>query len=119
MLMFARAHFLWLLLLVPAILLGYALLRRGRRRRVRRFGEEAASEADEPYLVYCANCREVFKIRGKECRHILEEYFGPEADMEKVMKEVKIYAGLKTLIVERDTHRPMPEFRAMLEGTIY
>lgn len=47
------------------------------------------------------------------------EYFGPEADMEKVMKEVKIYAGLKTLIVERDTHRPMPEFRAMLEGTIY
>ena len=48
-----------------------------------------------------------------------KEYFGPDADMEAVMKEVKIYAGLKTLIVERDTHRPMPEFRAMLEGTIY
>jgi hypothetical protein len=47
------------------------------------------------------------------------EYFGADADMEEVMKEVKIYAGLKTLIVERDTHRPMPEFRAMLEGTIY
>ena len=47
------------------------------------------------------------------------EYFGPDANMEEVMKEVKIYAGLKTLIVERDTHRPMPEFRAMLEGTIY
>ena len=30
-----------------------------------------------------------------------------------------IYAGLKTLIVERDTHCPMPQFRAMLEGTIY
>jgi len=39
--------------------------------------------------------------------------------MEEVMKEVKIYAGLKTLIVERDTGRPMPEFRAMLEGVIY
>ena len=43
-----------------------------------RFGEEAASGSEAPYLVYCANCREVFKARGKECRHILEEYFGPE-----------------------------------------
>lgn len=48
-----------------------------------------------------------------------KEYFGPEANMDEVMKEVKIYAGLKTLIVERDTHCPMPEFRAMLEGTVY
>ena len=47
------------------------------------------------------------------------EYFGKDANMEEVMKEVKIYAGLKTLIVERDTGRPMPEFRAMLEGVIY
>ena len=47
------------------------------------------------------------------------EYFGPDADMDAVMKEVRIYAGLKTLIIERDTHRPMPEFRAMLEGTVY
>ena len=48
-----------------------------------------------------------------------EEYFGPDANMEEVMKEVKIYAGLKTLVVERDTHFPMPQFRAMLEGTVY
>ena len=48
-----------------------------------------------------------------------KEYFGPDADMEAVMKEVKIYAGLKTIMIERDTHCPMPEFRAMLEGTIY
>jgi Ca-activated chloride channel family protein len=41
MLMFARAHFLWLLLLVPLILVGYALLRRARRARLRRFGDEA------------------------------------------------------------------------------
>ncbi len=47
------------------------------------------------------------------------EYFGKDADMDAVMREVKIYAGLKTLIIERDTHKPMPEFRAMLEGTIY
>lgn len=47
------------------------------------------------------------------------EYFGPKADMEAIMQEVKIYAGLKTLIIERDTQRPMPQFRAMLDGTIY
>jgi uncharacterized protein (TIGR02172 family) len=47
------------------------------------------------------------------------EYFGPDADLEQIEKEVKIYAGIKTLMVERDTHCPMPQFRAMLEGTVY
>ena len=47
------------------------------------------------------------------------EYFGPDADLVEKEKEVRIYAGLKTLIVERDTHFPMPQFRAMLEGTVY
>ena len=40
MLYFARAFYLWLLLLIPVILIGYALLRRSRRKRVRRFGDE-------------------------------------------------------------------------------
>ena len=31
-----------------------------------------------PYLVYCANCREVFLEKDKPCRHILEYVFGPE-----------------------------------------
>ena len=48
MLMFARAHFLWLLLLVPLILIGYALLRRARRKRMRRFGDEALVRALMP-----------------------------------------------------------------------
>lgn len=48
-----------------------------------------------------------------------KEYFGADADFDAIEKEVRIYAGLKTLIIERDTKRPMPEFRAMLEGTIY
>ena len=46
-------------------------------------------------------------------------YFGPDADLAALEREVRIFAGLKTLIIERDTGRPMPEFRAMLEGTIY
>jgi hypothetical protein len=34
------------------------------------------SEASEkPYLVYCANCREVFASRGKDCAHILDVVF--------------------------------------------
>ena len=48
MLMFARAHFLWLLLLVPLILIGYALLRRARRKRMQRFGDEALVRALMP-----------------------------------------------------------------------
>ena len=48
MLMFARAHFLWLLLLVPIILVGYALLRRARRKRVQRFGDEQLVRALMP-----------------------------------------------------------------------
>ena len=48
-----------------------------------------------------------------------DEYFGPDQNKEEVLRQVRIYAGLKTLIVERDTHCPMPQFRAMLEGTIY
>lgn len=34
------------------------------------------SEAEEPYIVYCTNCREVFASRGKPCAHILDVVFG-------------------------------------------
>jgi hypothetical protein len=38
-----------------------------------------AGASEKPYLVYCANCREVFASRGKECAHILDVVFGREA----------------------------------------
>ena len=38
-----------------------------------------AEASDKPYLVYCANCREVFASRGKGCAHILDVFFGLEA----------------------------------------
>lgn len=41
-------------------------------------------------------------------------YFGPDADLEAAESEVRLYAGLTTLLVERDTRCPMPEFRAEL-----
>lgn len=46
------------------------------------------------------------------------EYFGPDADLVAVEQAVLPYAGLKTLMIERDTHRPMPEFREVLKKTI-
>jgi hypothetical protein len=38
-----------------------------------------AEASAKPYIVYCANCREVFAIRGKECAHILDMVFGLDA----------------------------------------
>lgn len=46
------------------------------------------------------------------------EYFGPDADLEEVEKTVRIYAGLKVLIIERDTKCRMDQFHKPLEETI-
>lgn len=40
MLYFAKPEFLWLLLLVPMLLVAYGFMRRMRRRRIRKFGDE-------------------------------------------------------------------------------
>lgn len=39
-----------------------------------------AGASDKPYIVYCANCREVFAARGKPCVHILDMVFGLSTD---------------------------------------
>ncbi|MBO6306152.1 MAG: TIGR02172 family protein [Paludibacteraceae bacterium] len=79
------------------------------------------------YLCCCLNneewTQEVNHMSNATARRFWDafarEYFGPEADLEQVEKEVRVYAGIKTLMVERDTRCPMPQFRAMLEGTVY
>ena len=43
---------------------------------------------------------------------------GPKADLAAIEKTVRIYAGLKTLLIESCTHHPMPEFRAVLAENI-
>ena len=48
MLMFADSRFLYLLLLIPVVLLGYGVLRQLRRRRVKAFGDPALTEALMP-----------------------------------------------------------------------
>ena len=45
-------------------------------------------------------------------------YFGKDRPLSDINKEIRPYAGLKTLIIERDTKCPMPQFRAALEGII-
>lgn len=45
-------------------------------------------------------------------------YFGHDRPLSDIEEEIRPYAGLKTLIVERDTKCPMPEFRAALSSLL-
>ena len=38
--------------------------------------QHRASASEKPYIVYCANCKDVFASKGKECVHILDAVFG-------------------------------------------
>lgn len=42
-------------------------------------------------------------------------YFGKERTLQDIEAEIRPYAGLKTIIIERDTRCPMPEFREALK----
>ena len=46
------------------------------------------------------------------------EYFGPQMSLKDAENLILPYAGLKTLIVERDTNCPMPEFRVALSSVL-
>ena len=46
--------------------------------------------------------------------HFAPAYFGEDIPLKEIEQLVRPYAGLKTLIVERDTKQPMPELRAGL-----
>ena len=45
-------------------------------------------------------------------------YFGKDRPLEDIEEEIRPYAGLKTLIVERDSKCPMPVFRAALKSIL-
>ena len=46
------------------------------------------------------------------------EYFGADVNPVEIQEQIMPYAGLKTLIIERDSKCPMPEFRAALKSII-
>ena len=50
--------------------------------------------------------------------HFAPVYFGAGIPLKTIEEMIAPYAGLKTLIVERDTRMPMPEFRAALKGIL-
>ena len=50
--------------------------------------------------------------------HFAPEYFGYDRPLKDINEEIRPYAGLKTLIIERDTNCPKPEFRECLKGII-
>jgi uncharacterized protein (TIGR02172 family) len=45
-------------------------------------------------------------------------YFGESRSLEDIAKEIEPFAGLKTLIIERDSGKPMTEFRKALKGIL-
>ena len=45
-------------------------------------------------------------------------YFGEDRPLKEIEEEIRPYAGLKTLIIERDCNCPMPEFRAALSSIL-
>ena len=75
------------------------------------------------YLCCClsddAFIRETFHMPKSLSTRFWEEfvpvYFGAGRPLKEIEEEIGPYAGLKTLIIERDTRCPMPEFRASLQ----
>ena len=45
-------------------------------------------------------------------------YFGADRPLKEIEEQIRPYAGLKTLIIERDTKQPMPEFRQALASIL-
>lgn len=78
------------------------------------------------YLCCCisdeAFIRETFHMPKSLSIRFWEEfapaYFGADRPLKDIDEEIRPYAGLKTLIVERDTKCPMPNMRACLKGII-
>lgn len=59
-----------------------------------------AADSQYPYVVYCVNCREVFKAQGKSVKHILEAVFGFDAGNTPYLEEKKrnaVMAKIKLL----------------------
>ena len=51
-------------------------------------------------------------------KHFAPVYFGADRDLKDIEEEVLPYAGLKTLIIERDANAPQPAFRAALASIL-
>jgi uncharacterized protein (TIGR02172 family) len=74
------------------------------------------------YLSDDAFIRETFhmpkELAMKFWDNFVPVYFGADADPKEIEEMILPFAGLKTLIIERETKCPMPEFRAALKSVL-
>ena len=78
------------------------------------------------YVCCCLSDEEFIKetfhmpksLSTKFWENFVPAYFGADVPVKEAIELVSPFAGLKTLIIERDTHRPMPEFRAALKSIL-
>ena len=66
-----------------------------------------------PYIVYVYEGIDI-EDDGRP-RLVAPVYFGEGIPLKEIEELVRPFAGLKTLIIERDSKCPMPEFRAALK----
>ena len=72
--------------------------------------------SDEAFIQETFHMPKSLAIRfWQEFAHV---YFGQDRTIRDIEEQILPYASLKTLIVERDTRRPMPELRVGLNGII-
>jgi uncharacterized protein (TIGR02172 family) len=72
--------------------------------------------SDEAFILETFHMPKALAIRFWEC--FAKSYFGADIPLKEIDTMIRPFAGLKTLIVERDTKRPMPELRAALTSIL-
>ena len=68
--------------------------------------------SEEAFIKEVFHMPKALAIRFWEC--FVPAYFGEGIPLKEIEEMIRPFAGLKTLIVERDTKRPMPELRVAL-----
>ena len=72
--------------------------------------------SDKPYVVYCANCREIFTLKGKPNAHILDMALGLETDRpvpslhEKKRNGLEVKKALMKTLKDEDFTPPRNEW---------
>ena len=72
--------------------------------------------SDEAFIQETFHMPKKLAIQFWEC--FVPTYFGGNVPLKEIEEMIRPFAGLKTLIVERDTKRPMPEFHAALKSIL-
>ena len=71
---------------------------------------------DEAFVQETFHMSKALAVKFWEC--FAPAYFGTGIPLKEVEALIRPYAGLKTLIIERDTRKPMPEFRKALRSIL-